>query len=112
MSIVAPISAAVKSRDNDCSAFVIACYSDPGLHAAREITRDREPQSHTLLALPGEMPVDLHGDLGGANRVRIPVVDAQRHDEVSAFLAIQEQEASWWRDACAAAVRRSPKTPS
>src|SRR4029453_8975298 len=24
--------------DNDCSAFVIACYSDPGLHAAREIT--------------------------------------------------------------------------
>src|SRR5438046_2800933 len=37
-SVVAPISAAVKSRDNDCSAFVIACYSDPGLHAAREIT--------------------------------------------------------------------------
>ncbi len=28
----------VKKRDNDCSAFVIACYSDPGLHAAREIT--------------------------------------------------------------------------
>src|SRR5947209_9653668 len=37
-SVVAPISAAVKSRDNDCSAFVIACYSDPGLHAAREVT--------------------------------------------------------------------------
>jgi Asp/Glu/hydantoin racemase len=28
----------VKQRDNDCSAFVIACYSDPGLHAARELT--------------------------------------------------------------------------
>ena len=27
-----------EKRDNDCSAFVIACYSDPGLHAAREIT--------------------------------------------------------------------------
>ena len=37
-SVVAPITAMVKSRDNDCSAFVIACYSDPGLHAAREVT--------------------------------------------------------------------------
>src|SRR3954463_14817435 len=37
-SVVAPISATGKSRDNDCSAFVIACYSDPGLHAAREVT--------------------------------------------------------------------------
>src|SRR5260370_5931429 len=37
-SVVAPISATVKSRDTDCSAFVIASYSDPGLHAAREGT--------------------------------------------------------------------------
>jgi Asp/Glu/hydantoin racemase len=37
-SVVAPITAMVKGRDNDCSAFVIACYSDPGLHAAREVT--------------------------------------------------------------------------
>jgi len=37
-SVVVPITAMVKSRDNDCSAFVIACYSDPGLHAAREVT--------------------------------------------------------------------------
>jgi allantoin racemase len=37
-SVVRPITAMVKSRDNDCSAFVIACYSDPGLHAAREVT--------------------------------------------------------------------------
>ena len=37
-SVVAPITAVVKSRDNDCSAFVIACYSDPGLHAVREVT--------------------------------------------------------------------------
>src|SRR5262245_66028179 len=28
----------VSTPDNACSAFVIACYSDPGLHAAREIT--------------------------------------------------------------------------
>jgi alpha-glucuronidase len=31
-----------------------------------------------------------------------PLVDRQRHEEVAAFLAIQEQEASWWRDACIA----------
>ena len=38
LNTIGPISRAVKSRDNDCSAFVIACYSDPGLHAAREVT--------------------------------------------------------------------------
>jgi len=32
------IGAMVRQRDADCSAFVIACYSDPGLHAARELT--------------------------------------------------------------------------
>ncbi|MEI6200850.1 MAG: aspartate/glutamate racemase family protein [Enhydrobacter sp.] len=37
-SVVLPLSQMVKNRDNDCSAFVIACYSDPGLHAAREVT--------------------------------------------------------------------------
>jgi allantoin racemase len=37
-SVVAPIGGMVKKRDNDCAAFVIACYSDPGLHAARELT--------------------------------------------------------------------------
>ena len=36
--VVGPIGEMVRQRDNDCSAFVIACYSDPGLHAAREIT--------------------------------------------------------------------------
>ena len=36
--VVGPIGKMVTKRDNDCSAFVIACYSDPGLHAAREIT--------------------------------------------------------------------------
>ena len=31
-----------------------------------------------------------------------PYVDAQRHAEVAAFLAVQEREARWWRDACIA----------
>ncbi|MBM3643826.1 MAG: Asp/Glu racemase [Alphaproteobacteria bacterium] len=37
-SVVGPIGAMVRARDADCSAFVIACFSDPGLHAARELT--------------------------------------------------------------------------
>ena len=31
-----------------------------------------------------------------------PDVDAQRHAEVAAYLAVQEREARWWRDACIA----------
>lgn len=38
-SVVQPLCRLIAARDNDASAFVIACYSDPGLHAAREITR-------------------------------------------------------------------------
>ncbi len=37
-SVVAPICQLVRARDNDAAAFVIACYSDPGLQAARETT--------------------------------------------------------------------------
>jgi Asp/Glu/hydantoin racemase len=38
-SVVQPLCRTIAARANDASAFVIACYSDPGLHAAREITR-------------------------------------------------------------------------
>lgn len=38
-SIIAPISRLIRSREQDCSAFVIACYSDPGIHSAREATK-------------------------------------------------------------------------
>ncbi len=38
-SVVQPLCRMVAARDNDASAFVIACYSDPGLHAVRETTR-------------------------------------------------------------------------
>jgi len=31
-----------------------------------------------------------------------PYVDAQRYEETAAYLAIQEKEAKWWRDACIA----------
>ncbi len=37
-SIIMPLCDYVKARDNDAGAFVIACFSDPGLHAAREST--------------------------------------------------------------------------
>jgi allantoin racemase len=37
--VVAPILATVEQEQNRTSAFVIACFSDPGLHAAREASR-------------------------------------------------------------------------
>jgi Asp/Glu/hydantoin racemase len=38
-SLVQPLLKLVKDRENECAAFVIACYSDPGLHSLREATR-------------------------------------------------------------------------
>jgi Asp/Glu/hydantoin racemase len=38
-SVIAPLCGLIAARDNDASAFVIACFSDPGLFSARETTR-------------------------------------------------------------------------
>lgn len=38
-SVVQPLARTVAARDNDCDAFVVACFSDPGLYAAREATK-------------------------------------------------------------------------
>jgi alpha-glucuronidase len=40
-----------------------------------------------------------------------PYVDSERHAETSAFLAIQEKEARWWRDACIAYFQSLSKRP-
>jgi len=37
-SVIGPLTRLIAERDADCSAFVIACYSDPGLFSAREVT--------------------------------------------------------------------------
>jgi Asp/Glu/hydantoin racemase len=36
--LVQPLLKLVKDRESECAAFVIACYSDPGLHSTREAT--------------------------------------------------------------------------
>src|SRR5688572_18581116 len=36
--VIAPLVRAVSQRERDYAAFVIACFSDPGLHAVREVT--------------------------------------------------------------------------
>jgi len=36
--VVGPLAKLVAARQADCDAFVIACYSDPGLHTLREVT--------------------------------------------------------------------------
>ena len=38
-SVVLPLCDYVRGRNHDAGAFVIGCYSDPGLHAAREVSR-------------------------------------------------------------------------
>ncbi|HSZ08801.1 MAG TPA: alpha-glucuronidase family glycosyl hydrolase [Steroidobacteraceae bacterium] len=40
-----------------------------------------------------------------------PYVDSERYAETSAFLAIQEQEARWWRDACISYFQSLSKRP-
>jgi alpha-glucuronidase len=40
-----------------------------------------------------------------------PYVDSERYAETSAFLAIQEDEARWWRDACIAYFQSLSKRP-
>jgi Asp/Glu/hydantoin racemase len=37
--VIAPLCRYIESRRDDAGAFVIACYSDPGLYAARETTQ-------------------------------------------------------------------------
>ncbi|MBI4474352.1 MAG: aspartate/glutamate racemase family protein [Acidobacteria bacterium] len=38
-AVIMPLCALIRSRQETATAFVIACFSDPGLHAAREVTR-------------------------------------------------------------------------
>jgi len=40
-----------------------------------------------------------------------PHVDPERHTQVAAYLAIQEREAQWWRDACIAYFQTFSKRP-
>jgi Asp/Glu/hydantoin racemase len=38
-SVVTPLARIVSERQHDCGAFVIACFSDPGIHSLRELAR-------------------------------------------------------------------------
>ena len=38
-SVISPLLSLLRKNESDYSAFVIACYSDPGLHSLREATR-------------------------------------------------------------------------
>jgi alpha-glucuronidase len=40
-----------------------------------------------------------------------PLVDPERHSQVATFLRIQEQEATWWRDACIAYFQSVAQRP-
>jgi alpha-glucuronidase len=55
--------------------------------------------------------VEAVGQMRGTWSALAPYVDAERHAQVAAFLAIQEQEARWWRDACIAYFQTFSKRP-
>jgi allantoin racemase len=38
-SVIEPLTRTIAAQDNSASAFVLACFSDPGLYSAREATR-------------------------------------------------------------------------
>ena len=38
-SVIAPLCRTIRARDSDAAAFIVACFSDPGLHSARDTTR-------------------------------------------------------------------------
>jgi allantoin racemase len=115
--VVAPLLRLVAELDPQAAAFVIACFSDPGLHAARETTRKpvlgiMESGILTALTLgqrfgviailPGSIPRHLRmisamgiaGRLAGERAVGLPVVEladeaktAHRMTEVGRELA-------------------------
>jgi len=55
--------------------------------------------------------VDYVHDMRGTWAELAPYVDSERHEQISAFLAIQEKEARWWRDATLAYFHSLSKRP-
>jgi alpha-glucuronidase len=55
--------------------------------------------------------VDVVREMRGTWNELGPLVDRERHEQVSAFLRIQEQEATWWRDACIAYFQSVSQQP-
>jgi alpha-glucuronidase len=55
--------------------------------------------------------VDAVREMEGTWQQAAPFVDAERHQQVAAFLKIQEKEAKWWRDASIAYFQTFSKRP-
>jgi alpha-glucuronidase len=55
--------------------------------------------------------VDTVREMEGTWQQAAPFVDAERHQQVAAFLKIQEKEAKWWRDASIAYFQTFSKRP-
>ena len=63
------------------------------------------------LALHYQQGVDTVVDMRATWAKMKPYVDEQRYDETATYLAIQEKEAKWWRDACLAYFQSFSKRP-
>jgi len=60
------------------------------------------PQRWAELVARYDRGVATVDDMGRRWAALGPDIDAQRHAEVTAYLAVQAKEARWWRDACIA----------
>ena len=123
-SVVLPICDYVHGRNDDASAFVIGCYSDPGLHAAREIARvpvfgiaesamatalTRGDRFGVISILPGSIPrhlrqvraMGLESRLAGDLPVGLGVTELGGEDEVYERM---EETGRRLRDECGADV--------
>ena len=104
-SVVLPLCDYVRGRNDDAAAFVIGCYSDPGLHAAREVARvpvfgiaesamatalTRGDRFGVISILPGSVPrhvrqvraMGLEGRLAGDLPVGLGVTELGQEDAV------------------------------
>ena len=123
-SVVLPICDYVHGRNDDAGAFVIGCYSDPGLHAAREVARvpvfgiaesamatalTRGDRFGVISILPGSVPrhlrqvraMGLESRLAGDLPVGLGVTELGGEDEVYERM---EETGRRLRDECGADV--------
>jgi len=86
-SIIIPLCDYIHTRDNDASAFVIACFSDPGLHAARERT------DHPVLGIAecAYLTAMTQGEAFGVISIREPSV--KRHGRYVRQMGIDSRSA-------------------
>ena len=97
-SVIEPLCRTIAAQDNAASAFVIACFSDPGLHTVREAAAGRPVMG---IAEWGLLRALTLGERFGI--IALSPASAQRQQRYVRQMALQDRYAgSWPIDASAA----------